>query len=150
MAGGVIAGGSVDRALKGKHYKRGLRCLRLMYESLMSQQVKGRLMPDLADETRENLHILRNTSLSQEPRVAARAGLEEDADLESLITNIFTQTEANVMADYWWDFLSMTDALVQNIHNVIIYSMPHCSHVSRGANCLFKQLPCTTCHATKS
>ena len=26
-----VAEGSVDRALKGKHYKRGLRCLRLMY-----------------------------------------------------------------------------------------------------------------------
>ena len=31
VAGGVIAKGSVDRALKGKHYKRGLCCLRLMY-----------------------------------------------------------------------------------------------------------------------
>ena len=38
------------------------------------------------DETRENLQILRNTSLSQEPRVAAHAALEEDADLESLNT----------------------------------------------------------------
>ena len=27
---GVIADGSVDRALKSKHYKRGLRCLKLM------------------------------------------------------------------------------------------------------------------------
>ena len=35
-AGGVVAEGSVDHALKGKHYKRGLRCLRLMYEALIS------------------------------------------------------------------------------------------------------------------
>ena len=28
----VIAEGSVDNALKGKHYKRGVRCFRLMYE----------------------------------------------------------------------------------------------------------------------
>lgn len=34
---GVIAEGSVNRALKGKHYKRGLCCLRLMYEALMSR-----------------------------------------------------------------------------------------------------------------
>ena len=37
VAGGVIAEGSVDRALQGKHHKRGLRCLRLMYEALVSQ-----------------------------------------------------------------------------------------------------------------
>ena len=95
-----VAEDSVDRALKGTHYKRGLLCLRLMYEALKSQLVKGRLTPDLADETRENLQILRNTSISQEPRDAAHAALEEDADLGSLITNIFTQTEASVMADY--------------------------------------------------
>ena len=111
-------GGLLDRALKSKHYNRELRCLRLMYEALMSQLVKGMLTPDLADETRENLQILRNTSLSQESRVDAHAALEQDADIESLITNIFTQTEASDMADYWRDFLSMTDTLMQNVHAV--------------------------------
>lgn len=43
VAGGVVAEGSVDHALKGKHYKRGLRCLRLMYEALLSQLFKGKL-----------------------------------------------------------------------------------------------------------
>ena len=44
VAAGVIAEGSVDQALKGKHYKRGLRCLKLMYEALVSQLLKGRLL----------------------------------------------------------------------------------------------------------
>ena len=66
----------------------------------MTQPLKGRLTPDLADETRQTLQILRNKSISQEPRVAAHAALEEDADLESLITKIFTQTKASDMADY--------------------------------------------------
>ena len=57
VAGGVIADGSVDHALKGKHYKRGLRCLRLMYEALMTQLAKERFIPNLADETREKLEI---------------------------------------------------------------------------------------------
>ena len=86
VAGGVIAEGSVDRALKGKHNKWGLRCLRLMYEALMRQLLKGWLTPAPADKTRKDLQILRNTSLSQEPRVGAHAALEEDADLESLST----------------------------------------------------------------
>ena len=83
VAGGVVAEGSVTQALKGKHYKRGLRCLRLMYESLLSQLVKARLIPNLADETRENLEILKDGSLSQDSRAVAHIALEEDADLES-------------------------------------------------------------------
>ncbi|KAL8606602.1 hypothetical protein ACOMHN_009487 [Nucella lapillus] len=118
VAGGVIAEGSVDHALKGKHYKMGLRCLKLMYEALMSQLVQERITPDLGGETRENIRILRNTSLSKEARAAAHAALEEDADLENLITNLFTNVEASDMANYWRDFLTMTDALMQNVHAV--------------------------------
>ena len=118
VAAGVIAEGSVDPALKGKHYKRGLRCLRLMYEALMSQLVKERLTLDMAEETRENLEILRDTSLSHESRAAAHAALEEDYDLDSLVANLFNQVETSDMANYWRNFLYMTDALMQNVHAV--------------------------------
>lgn len=68
VAAGVIAEGSVDQALKGKHYKRGLRCLKLMYEALVSQLLKGRLLlTNLTDETKENLKILRHNS---SPRIS--------------------------------------------------------------------------------
>ena len=60
-------------------------------------------------------------SLPRTPR-CAHAAREEDTDLESLITNIFTQTEASVMADYWRDFLSMTDMLMQNVHAVHVFN----------------------------
>ena len=39
-------------------------------------------------------------SLFPESRFAAHAALEEDADPENLINNLFTQTEASDMADY--------------------------------------------------
>jgi hypothetical protein len=115
VAGGAIAEGSVEHALKGKHYKRGLRCLKLMYEALVSQ-----LTPNLAEGTRENLVILKNTSLSAESRAAAHTALEEDSDLESLIANLFSQAKGSDTADYWRDFLSMTDTLMQNVHAVHI------------------------------
>ncbi len=35
IAASVIAEGSVDQALRGKHYRRALRCLTLMYETFM-------------------------------------------------------------------------------------------------------------------
>ena len=34
VAADVIAEGSVDQAMRGKHHKMGIRCLRLMYETL--------------------------------------------------------------------------------------------------------------------
>ena len=34
------------------------------------------------------------------------------------ITNLFTQVEVSHMANYWRDFLSMTDELIQNVHAV--------------------------------
>ncbi len=104
VAGGVVAEGSVDQALKGKHYKRGLRCLRLMYEALMRQLVKVQIMPDLGSETKQNLEILRDASLSRECRAAAHEALEEDADLKSLISKMFAHVEQSDMADYWRDF----------------------------------------------
>ena len=86
VAGRVFAEGSVDRTLKGKHYKRGLHCLMLMYEALIRGLVKGK---HLANATKEKLEIVGDIGLSQESRAAAHAALEKYTDLESLITNLF-------------------------------------------------------------
>jgi len=77
----------------------------------MSQLVKERLIPHLADEIKENLKILRNASLSQESRNAHKA-LEGDVDLEKFITNLFIHIDTSEMANYWKNFLSMVDALM--------------------------------------
>ena len=118
LAAGVITEGSIDPALKGKHCKRGLRCLKLMYEALVSQLLKGRLLlTNLADETKKNLKILRDTSFPQESRAAAHKTLEDGADLESFIS-CSRKRKSSDMADDWRDFLSMTDALMQNVYAV--------------------------------
>jgi len=113
VAGGVIAESSVDRALQGEHYKPWLRCLRLMYEALISQLVKKKVIPALAGKTTDNIDILRDMTFSQESRAAAHAELDNDADLANLIANLFTHLEGSDMSDYWNGFLSMTDALMQ-------------------------------------
>ena len=40
VAAGVIADGSVDQALHGKHFKRGFRCLRLFYDTLVHHAIE--------------------------------------------------------------------------------------------------------------
>ena len=57
VAGGVVAEGSVEHALKGKHYKRGLHCFRLVCEALLSKFLKERCVSNLSNEARANLKI---------------------------------------------------------------------------------------------
>ena len=57
LVAGAVAEDSVEHDLKGKHYKMGLHCLRLL-------QLKER--DNLGSKTRENLEIYKNNlSLSQ-------------------------------------------------------------------------------------
>ena len=67
--------------------------------------------------------ILQCGKLSQESRANAHKALEEDADLEALVGNLFTHVDASNMAKYWKNFLSMVDALMQNVHAVHIHCM---------------------------
>ena len=56
VAAEVIAESSVDNALKGKHYKRGVWCFRLMYEVLVRRIIQQKLnegvslTPDLKEK----------------------------------------------------------------------------------------------------
>jgi len=43
------------------------------------------------DKIKDNLEILRNANLSQESRANAHKALGKDADLETLVANLFTQ-----------------------------------------------------------
>ena len=104
VAGGIAAEDSVDHALKCKHYKRGLRCLKLMYEALMCQLVKVSLVPNLAGETMMNFTILRDSSVIQESKVAAHKTLEENAYLTRLVDDLLTYVEGSDMVDCWKDF----------------------------------------------
>ena len=61
----AVAAGSVDQALKVKHYRRGLRCLRAWYESLLFQSLKDKSVHLLYD-TREKLDILQSSRSSVE------------------------------------------------------------------------------------
>ena len=118
VATGVVAEGSVDHALRGKHYKRGLRCLNLMYEALMSQILQEKLAPHLSYDIKEKLKILRDTCQSQHLRSAAHDALLINDDLSRLVATMFSHLKDSDMAQYWIDFLSMVDALMQNVHAV--------------------------------
>ena len=71
VAADVIAESSVDNALKGTHYKRSVRCFRLMYEVLVRRIIQQELNEgvSLTPDLKEKLEKLRTPSTStQEER----------------------------------------------------------------------------------
>jgi hypothetical protein len=120
VAAGVIAEGSVDQALKGKHYRRALRCLMLMYEALMHMLLKrlhDRLQLDAF--TLSRIEILRNPKKnSQETLASAHKELESDPALDALVNSMFENIERTDMACYWLDFMTMVEILMMNVNAV--------------------------------
>ena len=96
VAAGIIAEGSVDQALRGKHYRRALRCLTLMYEALMylflsrfSQESQ------LETPTMDRLALLRSTNInSREILSTAYQELENDPAIDNLIVDMFEKIES--------------------------------------------------------
>ena len=84
---GIVAAGSVNQALKGKHFRRGLRCIRLFYEALISKLLIDN-PPNLTAKTKEKLCILRDTSNDQETRAAAHESLMEEEEISKIVNNI--------------------------------------------------------------
>ena len=123
VAAEIIAEGSVDDALKGKRYKRGVSCFRLMYEVLVLRIIQQELNEgvSLAPDLKEKLEKLRTPSTStQEERNIINDGLESSAEFSSFVIQAFEKVEKSdsAMAKYRLSFLKMTEILMLKIHAV--------------------------------
>ncbi|XP_028404399.1 uncharacterized protein LOC114527028 [Dendronephthya gigantea] len=120
VAAGIIVEGSVDQALRGKHYRRALRCLTLMYEALMHLLLTRYFQESqLETPTLDRLTLLRNTDTnSREILSTAYQELEDDPSIDNLIANMFENIENTDMASYWLDFMEMVETLMMNVYAV--------------------------------
>ena len=137
VAAGVIAEGSVDQALRGKHYRRALRCLSLMYEALMHLLLNRHLAgSELEASTRAQLAVLRDPMTnSQESLVIAHEKLENDPAIDTLICSLFKDVEGSDMANYWIEFMTMVEILMMNLHDT------HTSNWEEYLTSLQKMMP---------
>ena len=78
------------------------------------QEEKG--VVDLSPSTL-SLASLITQYIVQRPTTTA---ISATVTLHGITRSLFNQVETSVMADYWRDFWSMTDALMQNVHAVHI------------------------------
>jgi len=116
VAAGVVVEGSVDQALRGKHYRRGVHCIMLWREALLHARLKNILEHEERSEVmKSNLDILRNAlTETQQALHKAHNDLQEDDDIKQLISKVFEKPGTD-MGYFWLSFLEMTDPVVHNI-----------------------------------
>ena len=121
VAADIISEGSVDQALRGKHYKRSIRCLTLMYEVLVRRIIRQEFTEglQLASELKSKLQRLRSPSTSTQEQLHATASdLQTDAEFSSFVERAFESAEKSdsPMARFWLSFLQMVEILIMNIY----------------------------------
>ena len=120
IAARVIAEGSVDQALRGKHYRRTLRCLFLMYETLMHLLLNKNFTGlEFDASTKTQVAVLREPmSNSQKCLASALDKHESDPAIDNLICSMIQDLEVTDMANYWINFMSMVEVLMINMYAV--------------------------------
>ena len=116
VAAGVVVEGSVDQALRGKHYRRGVRCIMLWREVLIHQRLRKILEhSELSEDIKMNLEILRKAlTETQELLQEAHSNLQDDDDIREIINKVYKKPGTD-MGDLWISYLEMTEPLAQNI-----------------------------------
>ena len=106
VAAGAIAEGSAQRSLKGKHYRRDLRCMRAWCECFFHQLFSSSIS-ELSSDLKQHLEMLRNGSAQIKRQFHDE--LMESEELDGLVR----RTD---MADYWMDYLHMCGAMFLSTH----------------------------------
>ena len=117
VAAGVIVEGSVDQALRGKHYRRGLRCIMLWREALIQRRLSKLLeTTTLPQKTLDNISILRKAlEESKDKLLSVHGELQGDESIGKLVDEMYRSPGTDI-GDFWLTFLEMSDILLQNVH----------------------------------
>ena len=98
VSAGVIVEGSVDQALRGKHYRRGLRCIMLCREALIHKRVNMFLENEyLSTSIKENMETLRNALHENKDNLAsAYSNIETDEDIRLLVDAVYMKPSTDI------------------------------------------------------
>ena len=118
VAAGVITEGSCEQALRGKHFNRGLRCLRLFYETLVHHALNHRLEGSaLSSDVKESLQKLRNLTCPAEIK-EAYDDLENNDEIKDIVETLLRDCSDSDHASLFVSFMEMVEILTQNIHSL--------------------------------
>ena len=117
VSSSVLAGGSADKALKGKHYRRGVRSILLWREILIHMRLKDILptiqLPECVDNA---LKLLRNPLNETQLHLdKAAKTLEDSTVFQQIVSRVYSPPDTE-MGKYRISYLEMTDPLIQSIN----------------------------------
>ena len=102
-AGEIVEPGSVDQALNRKHYKRGTRLHKVIYECLARLLISTAANQQIQPETLfSNLNLLKNRGLGSAEYSGKFDDLFTDSDLKKLVKSLTEQTD--IQHHRWQDF----------------------------------------------
>ena len=116
VSAGVLAGGTAVKALRGKHYRKGLRSINQYRETSIYVRLKE-ILPavQLPQYLKDALEVLRDPLNESQVRLSgAYHVLELSPVILDIVSQVYTALDTD-MSRYWLSFLEMTDPLIQNI-----------------------------------
>ena len=112
QSSGVIAEGSVDKALCGKMYNRGVKMYKLMCEAIMRQLLSS-VQFDSDEDNRFITHHIENLSFDQ---------FWEEQGLEKHYNKFLDAKESmktgHALQQFWTSFLEMTELLLNTMYSI--------------------------------
>ena len=116
VAAGIVEARSSDQALKGKHYKRGIRLHKLMYECLARLLISS-IIDDLPTLNSE-LNQLSNQVFTCNQYIDAFEGLFTNANFQNLVQTSVEQIDIrnSPLARFWLSYMDMVEILYMHYH----------------------------------
>jgi hypothetical protein len=120
VAAGLLESGSVDQALRGKHYNRAMRVHKLVYECLLRLLIKrGTEACPLSSDLQRKFDVLRNVGeFDHDERSETMQEILESKEFKEFVEYAFTELKSSDtdMGLFWMSYLEMVEILLMNYH----------------------------------
>ena len=122
VSAGLIEEGSVEQALKGKHYNRAQRLYKLLYEALIRHLIRsgknqGTALPTSISHL---IEVIGNTEIDSADRLLCLDMLIEDEEFDKYVTTLFNNIQGSEshLADFIVSLMEMIEILFMNIDSI--------------------------------
>ena len=119
----IIAEKSIDQAFRAKHFRRIVRALQLVYESLQRGIIQlgikeGLIIPERVQVLLENIRS--PSTFSKEQLQDFVQTIKESEEFTTFMCDSYKIIENynSEMANYWLSFMNMVEVLIMNIHSL--------------------------------
>lgn len=123
MSADIIAEKSIDQAFRGKHFRRIVRALQLVYESLQRNIIRNGIKEGfmLSQQLQTILQNIRSPSnFSKEQLQNYVETVRDSVELKAFMRDSYKIIESynSEMANYWLSFMDMVEILIMNIRSL--------------------------------